>query len=81
MTASRFHHLTVCLLCIVACFLLAMHYRPSDWQFWLLMVPAIYAEQPLINETRPYVARLWPKRKRGDPYELVRPIAKQSDLL
>lgn len=28
-----------------------------------------------------YVARLWPKRKQGDPYELVRPIAKQSDLL
>lgn len=41
----------------------------NDMAIYLAL--AIYAEQPIINECKPLVARLLPKRKRRDPYELV----------
>lgn len=81
MTRTRFHHLTVCALCVGMCFLIARNYRIIEWQYWLFLALAIYAEQPLINECKPLVARLWPKRKSRNPYELVHPIAKQGNLL
>lgn len=76
MTASRFHHLTVCVMCVVLCFLAQTQTAFLGWQWWLLYSVAIYASQPLLNACWRFLALLLPKRAPADPYALIRPIVK-----
>jgi hypothetical protein len=71
MTRTRFHHLTVCLLCAMLLYCMAGNYVFLSGAWWLTIAAASYATQPFYNEIKPLVVHLWPKRKPIDPYVLV----------
>lgn len=76
MTASRLHHLTVCVICCALCVVLQSHYAIDDRRYWVLVLIFAFASQPHINEVRALIAWLFPKRAPADPYALIRPIVK-----
>jgi hypothetical protein len=72
MTRTRFHHLTVCLLCCLVCSLVQTHYVMFvDWEWWAMTAIFVYAVQPIINIQNAWIVSKWPKRKPRDLYRLV----------
>lgn len=77
MTRTRFHHLTVCLLCLGLCVVVqAQQLTEFTWQWWVMSALFGYASQPIINEFRARLGHMAAHHARTDPYRLVHPIAK-----